>query len=202
MPCLRSGCGAVGASSPDPAADAVQAMLDEHAALMAPDSGVALAIVTPDGVRHAFAGRVDGKDSPAPDADTVFEIGSISKTFTAALLIAMADRHLVALDAPLDHLLPADNRLDRQLPVPITLESLATHCSGLPRLPWDWPLLVGMYFMPQQPYRFISERVLMRWLRHRRVRHGGRYRYSNLGYGVLGNVLAQRAGTDYATALR
>lgn len=186
----------------DPAADPIQAMLDEHAALMTPNAGVALAIVTPQGVRHAFAGCVDGKGSPVPDADTVFEIGSISKTFTAALLIAMVDQGQVSLDTPLDHLLPADNRLGRQLPVPVTLESLATHCSGLPRIPWGWPQLLGMYATPQQPYRFMSESVMLRWLRHRKINYGQRYRYSNLGYGVLGSVLAQRAGLDYATALR
>lgn len=186
----------------NPTADPVQAMLDEHAAVMASNAAVAAAIVTPEGVRQAFAGHVDGKNSLAPAADTLFEIGSIGKTFTAALLVAMVNRGQVALDEPLDHLLPANSRLGRQLPVPVTLESLATHCSGLPRLPWGWRMLAGLYFTPRQPYRFITERVLWRWLRHRRVSLGNRYRYSNLGYGVLGQVLARRAGLDWTMQRR
>jgi CubicO group peptidase (beta-lactamase class C family) len=63
-------------------------------------------------------------------------------------------------------------------------------------------MLAGMQLTSRQPYRFIGESVLRRWLRHRRISFGSRYRYSNLGYGVLGNVLAKRAGLDYATALR
>lgn len=185
-----------------PDADPLQAMLDEHAAVMAPHAGVAAAIVSPAGVRQAFAGHIDGPDSPSPDSNTPFEIGSLSKTFTAALLVAMERQNLVQLDTPLDELLPPDDRLGRQHPVPVTLAGLATHTSGLPRLPWGVPMLAGMYFTPRQPYRFLSEPVLVRWLKHRRVRFGGRYRYSNLGYGVLGQALARRAKGDYADALR
>lgn len=183
-------------------ADPMQAAADEHAAVMAPHAGVAIAIVTPSGIRHIFAGHVDGTASAAPDAHTRFEIGSLGKTFTAALLVAMEQQGLVQLDTRLDELLPPDNRLGRQQPVAITLASLATHTSGLPRLPWGLPMLAGLYFTPRQPYRFISKRVLMHWLRHRRARFGSRYRYSNLGFGVLGQVLARRAGDDYANTLR
>lgn len=183
-------------------ADPMQAAADEHCAIMAPDAGLAIAVVTPSGVRQVFAGHIDGEHSPRPDADTPFEIGSLTKTFTAALLVALEREHRVQLDTTLDHLLPPDGRLGRQLPVPITLESLATHGSGLPRLPTGFAMMAGLVFTPHQPYRFASERRLWRWLRHRSVRYGNRYRYSNLGYGVLGQVLARIAGTGYAQALR
>lgn len=185
-----------------PSADPAQAAIDEHAAIMAPDTAVAVAIVTPAGVRHLFAGRIDGEHSPPPDADTPFEIGSVSKTFTAALLVALEHDRLVQFDTTLDHLLPPAGRLGRQLPVPVTLESLATHCSGLPRLPTGSLMMLGTLLTPRQPYRFCSERRLWRWLRHRSIRYGQRYRYSNVGYGVLGQVLAKVAGTDYAQMLR
>ncbi|TAN04300.1 MAG: class A beta-lactamase-related serine hydrolase [Rhodanobacteraceae bacterium] len=186
----------------DPDAVSMQAAANGHAAVMAPNAGVAVAVVTPAGVRHVFAGQVDGADSPAPDADTRFEIGSLTKTFTAALLVAMQRQGLVRLDTRLDALLPPDARLGKQQPVPATLTSLATHTSGLPRLPWGLPMLAGLYCTPRQPYRFIGEKTLTRWLRHRRIRFGGRHRYSNLGYGLLGQVLARRAGVDYAGALQ
>ncbi|HET8555559.1 MAG TPA: serine hydrolase domain-containing protein [Rhodanobacteraceae bacterium] len=186
------------APSPDP----VQAALDEHVAIDAPNAGIAVAIVTPQGARHWFAGHLDGNLTRAPDADTAFEIGSITKTFTASLLVAMEREGLVDLDIPLDALLPEASRPGRQVPVPVTLESLATHCSGLPRLPWSWRMSAAMYLSPKQPYRFISHAFLERWMRGRRIHHGQRYRYSNLGYGVLGNVLADRAGSTYADVLQ
>ncbi|HET8554211.1 MAG TPA: serine hydrolase domain-containing protein [Rhodanobacteraceae bacterium] len=186
------------APSPDP----VQAALDEHVAIDTPNAGIAVAIVTPQGARHWFAGHLDGDLSRMPDADTAFEIGSITKTFTASLLVAMEREGLVDLDARLDALLPEASRLGRQTPAPVTLESLATHCSGLPRLPWGWRMSAAMYLSPKQPYRFISHAFLERWMRGRRIHYGQRYRYSNLGYGVLGNVLADRAGSTYADVLQ
>ena len=185
-----------------PNADPIQAAVDEHLATMSPHASLAVAIVTSAGVRHVFAGHLDGPGSPTPDLNTPFEIGSITKTFTAALLVAMQQQNLVKFDTPLDELLSPGNQLGKQIPSKVTLESLATHCSGLPRLPWGLPVLAGLYLTPKQPYRFIGDLVLMRWLRRRKIRYGARYRYSNLGYGVLGDVLARRVGVTYAEALQ
>lgn len=186
-----------------PGIDALQAAVNEHAEVMAPDGALAAAVVTPSETRRFFAGRIDGRDTPAADADTRFEIGSISKTFTATLLSSMARAGLLALDTTLDELSAPDEHLGRQSPRPITLEDLATHHSGLPRLPWGLPMLRGALFTPSQPYRFLDERNLRQWMRGRRVsRVGSTYRYSNLGYMVLSRVLARRAGLDFMAALR
>jgi CubicO group peptidase (beta-lactamase class C family) len=183
----------------DPAADPVQTAADAFVAVDAPDAAVAIAIVTPEGVRQAFAGRLDGADSPAPDADTPFEVGSITKTFTAALLVAMEQAGRLQLDTPLDTLLPDAARSGRRHAA--TLADLASHSAGLPRLPWGLPMLAGLYLTPRQPYRFIGARALQHWLSRHDTRHDQGYRYSNLGYGVLGAALATAAGSDYAQAL-
>lgn len=182
--------------------DAIQAALDEHVAVMTPNAGLAVALVTSQGARHWFAGHINGDLSKTPDTDTPFEIGSITKTFTASLLVAMEREGLINLDTSLDDLLPPGNKLGKQKPATVTLENLATHCSGLPRLPWGFPMWAGLYLRPSQPYVLFSRRVLMRWLHHRNVHYGQRYRYSNLGYGALGQVLADRAGSTYADVLQ
>lgn len=188
---------------PDPGADPVQAALDRHLAVDAPAGALAVAIVTPANERRCYAGHVDGSNSPAPDADTRFEIGSITKTLTATLLVAMQRMGQIDLTTPVDSLLPETARLGPQSPRPMTLEDLATQHSGLPRLPWGVAMLAGVYLRPRQPYAWISEGMLLRWLRGRRVRNVGRqYRYSNLGFGLLGLVLARRAQCTYAEALR
>ena len=74
----------------------------------------------------------DGK--PPAAADTIFEIGSVTKVFTATLLAGMVEDGLVALEDPVQRYLPAGV----ELPVrgrPTTLGDLATHTAGLPRLP-------------------------------------------------------------------
>ncbi len=186
-----------------PHGDSLQAALDAHLAIEAPAGAIAAALIDPKTTRCAFAGRINGRKSLAPDADTLFEIGSITKSFTAALLLALEPPGELSLGMPIDALLGEAGRLGAQMPRAITLQDLVTHRSGLPRLPWGLPMLSGLLLRPRQPYAFMSANVLTRWLQRRRVEGvGERYAYSNLGYAVLGKALARKAGLDYHGALR
>jgi D-alanyl-D-alanine-carboxypeptidase/D-alanyl-D-alanine-endopeptidase len=136
-----------------------------------------------------------GGPSP-PAADTIFEIGSVTKVFTATLLAGMVDDGLLALDDPVQDHLPTGV----ELPVrgrPITLADLATHTAGLPRLPHGF--LLPSVRHRRNPYAWFTVEDLYAGLPETRLRRppGGRPRYSNLGYGLLGHVLALRAGRDY-----
>jgi CubicO group peptidase (beta-lactamase class C family) len=128
-------------------------------------------------------GRFGRKGEPerVPDGRTVFEIGSISKVFTGVLLGEMVARGEARLDEPVVDLLP-----DR----PITLELLATHASGLPRLPSN------LGFRPLDPYSGYDAAKLLDFLGKHELRRdpGEATEYSNLGAGLLGHALALRAG--------
>lgn len=131
-------------------------------------------------------------------ADTLFEIGSITKTFTGLLLADMAARGEIGLNDPAAQYLPTG----WTLPVrgrPITLLDLTTHRSGLPRVPLNMP-----YSDEGNPYADYTP-ALMRdflktWVPDREP--GAQYEYSNLGVALLGQILARRAGTDYETLVR
>jgi serine-type D-Ala-D-Ala carboxypeptidase/endopeptidase len=136
-----------------------------------------------------------GGPSP-PAANTIFEIGSVTKVFTATLLAATVQEGLVALDDPVQRYLPAGV----ELPVrgrPITLADLAKHTAGLPRLPHGFVLRSVRH--RRNPYAWLTVDDLYAGLPSTRLRRepGGRPRYSNLGYGLLGHVLALRAGRSY-----
>ena len=130
-----------------------------------------------------------------PDERTLFEIGSITKVFTATVLADMALEGVVALDQPAQELLPAGVRLPAK-GRPITLADLASHVAGLPRLPRG--MLMRGVLQRDDPWHGFGEEELLASLPRTRVREpGGRVRYSNLGAGLLGLLLARRAGTTY-----
>lgn len=126
--------------------------------------------------------------------DTRFEIGSLTKTFTALLLAEMAARGDVRYDDPVDRYLPVSGQ-------GITLEHLATHTSGLPRLP-PGLLRAALRSWYTNPYRaYGPDRVLAAMNRARRRPPGERVHYSNFAVGVLGHALAAAADRPYGDLL-
>ena len=141
-------------------------------------------------------GRLAAGDPRVPDADTVFEIGSITKVFTAIVLADMVERDEARLDAPVRELLGPDASLPSRDGIEITPLHLATHSSGLPRLPDNLdPADLA------NPYADYTEADLMDFLSSHDLtrRVGESVEYSNLGAGLLGHALAVRAGADYET---
>ncbi|MFE4371668.1 serine hydrolase domain-containing protein [Streptomyces sp. NPDC056835] len=126
-------------------------------------------------------------------ADTRFEIGSLTKCFTALLLAEQVARGEVAYGDPLARFLPPES-LPRPRGGPITLLHLATHTSGLPRLP---PGFLGGAAADwfSNPYAHFSTADLLRALARTRphARPGERVRYSNFGVGLLGHLLTRAA---------
>jgi serine-type D-Ala-D-Ala carboxypeptidase/endopeptidase len=128
------------------------------------------------------------------DGNTVFEIGSITKVFTSTLLADMVARGLVAYEDPVAKYLPSSVTVPSRNGKVITLLDLATQHSGLPRLPDNMkpadPANPYADYTVEQMYEFLSRYQLPR-------DPGQTFEYSNLGVGLLGHALAQRAGTSY-----
>jgi serine-type D-Ala-D-Ala carboxypeptidase/endopeptidase len=155
-----------------------------------------------EGETWTFARGRLGADRPEPPGpDTIFEIGSITKVFTATLLADIAEEGLVALDDPVQRYLPKGV----ELPIrrrPITLADLAAHTSGLPRLPKG---LVRLSLKQRRsPYAGFTDAHLERAVVGTRLRGrpGEKARYSNFGFGLLGYVLALRTGQSYEQLVR
>ncbi|MEV0115834.1 serine hydrolase domain-containing protein [Streptomyces sp. NPDC050844] len=127
------------------------------------------------------------------DPDTRFEIGSLTKTFTALLLAEMAARGEVAYDDPITRFLPR-TATPHLRGAPITLIHLATHTSGLPSLPPGF-LRRGAPAWFSNPYADFSAADLLRALARTwpRAAPGTRVRYSNFGVGLLGALLTHAA---------
>ena len=172
----------------------IVALLDKCVAQQQRAPGIVVGIVDDKGAK-VFAKGVceNGQDAPV-NGDTVFEIGSVSKTFTALLLQEMVDAGEVRLDDPISKYLPPTVKTPTRNGRQITLVDLATQTSGLPRMPDN--------FAPKDndnPYADYSVAQLYNFLSHCSLARdiGQEYEYSNLGVGLLGHILALRAGTSY-----
>jgi len=167
--------------------------------------GMAVCVVTPGRKRFITWGRERLSDDRPVTSETVFEIGSITKVFTALLLAHMARRGEVGLDDPVSRHLPRDFKVPLRDGVEITLADLATHTSGLPR----WPLL-SSDSQPSQAAIDRAARISLQdfkaWLATVHLPQNppaaGAWWYSNVGYALLGLALAHRAGRPYEALLR
>ena len=156
-------------------------------------AGIAVGFITRDGQQQVTAYGPNAGVTPF-DANTVFEIGSITKTFTTAILADMVAKKEVALDDPVAMHLPAGTRVPARDNKQITLLDLATQTSGLPRLPGNLVIkdVKNPYasYTTAMMYEFLASYSLPRAI-------GAQYEYSNLGMGLLGHALSVRAGKDY-----
>ena len=134
----------------------------------------------------------------APDGDTFYEIGSITKVFTSLLLADAVGRDEVALTQEIQTLLPPEAKVPVR-GTAIQLVHLATHTSGLPGLPAN--------FAPADitnPYAdYTVQELHDSFASLKLARAPGTYEYSNYGMGLLGHLLVRRTGAaDYESLLR
>lgn len=188
-----------GQSAPKPAvpSDAdVRQILVDRIDLQHQSVGIVVGVIGPEGRRVIAYGHLEKGDSRPLNGDTVFEIGSETKVFTSLLLADMVQRGEVALGDPVAKYLPPGAKMPERNGRSITLVDLATHTSGLPRLPTNMspkdPANPYADYSVEQLYQFLSRYQLTRDI-------GSQYEYSNLGGGLLGHVLALRAGMSYET---
>ena len=195
-------------ASPQAAAPHAQKIIDDRVeAELAP--AIVVGIVRKDGTREFYsAGRLKADGTKEVDADTIFEIGSISKVFTTLLMAQMEEQGDLEFSDHAQCFLPAgvtmpiqegvSQQPEETPPTHITLEHLATHTSGLPRMPSNFqpkdPSNPYADYTFQQMYDFLSSSDLEGEVGREAV-------YSNLGVGLLGHILGLQAGKSYEELL-
>jgi CubicO group peptidase (beta-lactamase class C family) len=158
----------------------IQAMLRDYIQMDHLGVGLAVGIVDEHGKQVVSFGKLDNGTDAEVDGDTLFEIGSVTKVFTALLLQDMIERGEMKLDDPVRKFLPDSVKMPTYQGKEITLLHLATHTSGLPR------------DSNGNLYSFLSHCTLDQ-------APGTHWEYSNLGMCLLGHVIALKAGKDYET---
>ncbi|HYW36032.1 MAG TPA: serine hydrolase [Balneolaceae bacterium] len=162
--------------------------------------GISVGYIHPDGHASFFSrGYLSTGQKRRVNKHTIYEIGSVTKTFTALIFARMVQQHKIALDDSIGQFLPDSVHTPSYHGQKITLESLATHTSGLPRMPAN--------FSPKSqlnPYVDYTARDLYQFLDHYKLKRapGASYQYSNVGMGLLGDILMRVSGLSYRHLLK
>ena len=160
------------------------------------NAGLAVGVIA-GGERFTFGyGKLRRDADAVPNEHTVFEIASVTKTFTATLLAEMAARGEVSLNQPVQELLPPEVKLPTYGGRPITLAQLSEHTSALPRLPDNMQATVTDQ---QNPYKDYQVSHLHEYLNGAKLAFppGSGVAYSNLATGLLGHALGLKGGKPF-----
>lgn len=184
---------------PDLTDDEILSILRDRVERAKTSVGVVVGIIDDGGRRIISYGRPYAESHQTVDGDSVFEIGSVTKVFTALLLMDMAARGEVHVHDPISMYVPSSVKTPMYEGKEITLLHLANQTSGLPYMPSNFDpqdhLNPYIDYSLEQMFAFLSSYTLTRGV-------GATYEYSNYGVGLLGQLLALRAGTDYETLLQ
>ncbi len=154
-------------------------------------------IIDENDIEYYFYGDT-AKDENPIDENTLFEIGSVTKVFTALILADMVEKGEVNLNDPIDKFLPEEISTPSKNGRTITLFDLATHSSGLPRMPDGFPIMdmdEQFQYDREEMYDSLSKVELSREI-------GSKYEYSNFGVALLGHILSLQAGQSYEELLQ
>jgi CubicO group peptidase (beta-lactamase class C family) len=159
-------------------------------------TGVAYGVVI-DGELALAEGLGQQADGAPIDARTRFRIGSITKMFTAAAALQLAEAGRLDLDAPAFTILPELARLVHPTrdARPLTVRDVLTHTAGLPRNPDLPPLAVDSATTRAELMTAIDGLSLVR-------PPGVTSEYSNLGFSLLGHIVAAVSKVPYRDAIR
>lgn len=161
--------------------------------------GIVVGVVDEKGSRVISYGYANLADRRPVDADTLFELGSITSVFTGVTLMDMAEKSEIRLKDPLAKYLPDTVTVPSSDDRKITLADLSAHRSGLPALPANLKQAGS-----DNPYTGFTTAKAYEFLSGYQLKYdvGSRYEYSSFGSGLLAQVLSQRAGTDYETLVK
>lgn len=166
-----------------------------------PGTEFAIGIITPDstfqiGVKQTAAGLI-----VVANENAIFEIGSITKTFTANLVMKQVQEGKMALDEPIENYLPISIPGNQYEGFKITAQHLLTHSSTLEDTPssYSLPYLRALLFSPKNPNRNFKAKHYYRYLKDFSLDTipGYSWVYNNSGYGLLGEMLLNQTGKSW-----
>jgi D-alanyl-D-alanine-carboxypeptidase/D-alanyl-D-alanine-endopeptidase len=158
-------------------------------------AAIVVGFIDPNGIKVYSFGNISKANNMPVNESTIFNIDSITKTFTTLVLADMVKQGIVNLNDPIEKYLPSNVKVPQYNGTTITLEDLATHTSGLPFLPSNIWLNntvgnINPNYNSTQLYQGLSNTTLL-------SKPGTKFLYSDFGMGLLGHILSVKAGIPY-----
>ena len=173
--------------------NAIHAFLQQRVEVEKRDAALVVGIVDEHGSSVISCGKLDNGTEKEVTGDTLFEIGSITKTFTALLLQDMIERGEMKLEDPVAKYLPASVKMPTYHGRQITMLQLATHTSGLPDSPDNLAPKRADNSRADYTFEKLDAFVSGYELTHE---PGAKYEYSTVGIALLGQAIALKARTN------
>ena len=172
--------------------------------------GISVGLIDENETQFFNFGEIKKESGIEPTSDTLYEIGSMTKTFTAILTVKLQDEGSLSLDEPIVNYLPefSNSNFDKNR---ITLRHLITHTSGLVEIPKrEYPKNIiklvfrtgkGKLFPPRYSMEtsdFLKEVSRLKL----QDNPGTKFRYSNTGVGLVGKILGRVTSLSYEELLK
>lgn len=157
-------------------------------------AGLSFALLSDDTTYYYNYGETKKSNQQLPDTNTVYEIGSVTKTFIASLTVLWLQQHSLDINTPIASYLPTELTTSLSLNnTPVTFKHLLTHTSGFPRIPSDLPLTPDPYkeYDSTKIFTYIKTHPLLRTpgTMPLSLADASANYYSNFAYGLLGIIL-------------
>ena len=164
--------------------------------------GISVGLINESGIQTFNYGEIKKESDIVPTPDTVFEIGSMTKTFTATLAVQLQQEGILSLDEPIAEFLPElkNSVFDKNN---VTLYHLLTHTSGISE--FSLPVFISQMFSIAftgkshiTEYEYDTEKFL-NYISTLKLKNlpGSTWMYSNLGFGLVGKILERITGNSY-----
>lgn len=164
-----------------------------------PEVGISVGFIENNKEFFTSHGKLNAESQTHIDKNSIFEIASITKILTSNLIAQAVIEHKIKLDDYIDNLLPKVYVLHENLKNKIKISDLASHQSGLPDI--DFGKLIALD--PQQPINSVTEKTLSVIINNcSELKDFGKYRYSTMGYTLLGQILENAYGKSYDKIIR
>lgn len=160
--------------------------------------GYIIGVIKQDSTYIFGYGNTGTPQKTVPTRNTAFEIGGLSKVFTASLVEILVSEGQLHMDSSLNHYLPMIYQ-NREMGH-VKLIDLLSHASGLPKMPTEF----GAHEKePNNPYAHYSKKDLLQFYKNFEPSPGlAKYNYSHVNFALLEVIIEQKLQRSFETVLR